>query len=250
MKIMHPRRSYHDVADKLFLVLAALTLPMLWLEYAAGVSDAVRQTFHTYFLMLWALFAAEFAVRLFRARNRRAYLIHNWIEVVIVFFPFLRVLQLFRPAEIALVIFADRFARSGPFRRVSRLMRLVVLLVVIVAVSSELVLLAERSHPDSGIQDFGDALWWSTVGITTIGIGNVVPVSAAGKILTLGLAVVGVFIFSILTAHFADMFITEERIQRTVSSEQEFLRRKIAGQNQEILERLGHIERELEEKKT
>ena len=40
--------------------------------------------------------------------------------------------------------------------------------------------LVERGHPD-GIHSFGEGLWWSLVTITTVGYGDVTPVTAAGR---------------------------------------------------------------------
>jgi len=42
---------------------------------------------------------------------------------------------------------------------------------------------AEAPHPNSGIRSIGDALWYSLVTITTVGYGDLYPVSPAGKII-------------------------------------------------------------------
>ncbi|MBI4133875.1 MAG: two pore domain potassium channel family protein [Candidatus Terrybacteria bacterium] len=243
--VAHTRRR-SDAADRIFFLLVLAMLPMLWLEYVTGVAAFWRELFHWYFLAIWALFALEFLVRFLRSDNRRVYFRRNWIEAVIVFFPFLRILQLFRPVELAFVLIADRFARATPLFRINRFFQIVVVLVIVSAVSSELILLFEKGYPESGIRTFGDALWWSTLGISTIGLGNVVPISAAGRALTLVLAVVGIFIFSVLTAQFADLFITEERIQEALEkggrsgADQKMVLEKL----DRIEERLAHMEQD------
>ena len=42
---------------------------------------------------------------------------------------------------------------------------------------------AEAPHPDSGIRSLWDALWYSLVTITTVGYGDLYPVSPAGKVI-------------------------------------------------------------------
>ena len=48
------------------------------------------------------------------------------------------------------------------------------------------------------------------MGVSTIGIGNIVPVSDAGRYLTLFLMIVGVIVFSMITAKIASVFTEEE----------------------------------------
>ncbi|MCG8640364.1 MAG: ion channel [Desulfobacterales bacterium] len=52
---------------------------------------------------------------------------------------------------------------------------------VLLVVSSISIMLAEP--PDSGLAHFGQALWWSVVTSTTVGYGDLFPVSGAGKII-------------------------------------------------------------------
>lgn len=44
---------------------------------------------------------------------------------------------------------------------------------------------AESAHPDSSIKSIWDALWYSLVTITTVGYGDLYPVSPAGKVIAL-----------------------------------------------------------------
>lgn len=82
--------------------------------------------------------------------------------------------------------------------------------IITIIISSSLILKFEASYPNSGIKTIPDAIWWSAVGVSTIGIGNVVPESAAGRYLTLFLMIAGVIIFSVITAKVASIFTEEE----------------------------------------
>ncbi|KAK7913423.1 hypothetical protein WMY93_013634 [Mugilogobius chulae] len=47
--------------------------------------------------------------------------------------------------------------------------------------ASYFVYLAEREEADTGMTNFADALWWGVVTVTTIGYGDIVPVTWIGK---------------------------------------------------------------------
>lgn len=90
--------------------------------------------------------------------------------------------------------------------------------VISIFLSTSLILKFEASYPSSPIKTVNDAVWWSAVGISTIGIANVIPVSTAGRYLTLFLMLVGVVILSVLTAKVAAFF-TEEEVKKDLDVE-------------------------------
>jgi voltage-gated potassium channel len=54
---------------------------------------------------------------------------------------------------------------------------------------------------------FGNALWWGMVTLTTVGYGDVVPVTFLGRLLATGLMVIGFLSLSLVTATVASVFI-------------------------------------------
>ncbi|MFA5110695.1 MAG: potassium channel family protein [Desulfobaccales bacterium] len=60
---------------------------------------------------------------------------------------------------------------------------------------------------------FGRAIWWGMVTLTTVGYGDVVPVTFLGRLVGIGLMVIGVISLSLVTATVASVFI-ERKFRR------------------------------------
>lgn len=66
---------------------------------------------------------------------------------------------------------------------------------------------AERGSPEATISTFGDALWWGLATITTVGYGDMYPVTGLGRLIAAVLMIGGVSVVGILTASFASWLI-------------------------------------------
>ncbi len=56
---------------------------------------------------------------------------------------------------------------------------------VIVVVGSVVIFYIESPHPDSEINSMLDAVWWTVATVTTVGYGDIVPITEAGKIIAI-----------------------------------------------------------------
>ena len=99
---------------------------------------------------------------------------------------------LLRLARLARLVMASRGSR----RLLDRLGRVIVVALGVVVIASLVAYHAE--HPvNPEFATVGDALWWGIVTITTVGYGDIVPVTATGRwaavvIMVTGIAVLGV----------------------------------------------------------
>ncbi len=151
---------------------------------------------------LWAIFAAELVFRLAIAAQPATYLRRNWFDLVVVLFP------IARPLRIPLVIWrgSRAYGRVVRFAHVDYLAGYAIGLVLLIAT---IVTSVEQGH-DSPIESFADALWWSIATVTTVGYGDIVPVTAAGRALAYVLMIGGIGLFATLTANFAAMLARRE----------------------------------------
>src|SRR5215213_2465642 len=73
---------------------------------------------------------------------------------------------------------------------------------MVTLVSSVLVLAFEEGNPGSQINSMGDALWFSVSTVTTVGLGDVVPRTTAGRVFALIPMLTGVVLVAALASNF------------------------------------------------
>jgi voltage-gated potassium channel len=61
------------------------------------------------------------------------------------------------------------------------------------------------------LHSYKDSLWWAMVTVTTIGYGDIYPVTTAGRVVAVGLMVIGIGCVSLFTALVASHFLKENK---------------------------------------
>lgn len=79
-----------------------------------------------------------------------------------------------------------------------RFKKLLIILLLFTFGSALIISPLESSHPERQINGLFDGIWWAIQTITTVGYGDVVPVSPLGRLLGIFLQIVGSTIYSIL----------------------------------------------------
>lgn len=177
--------------------------------------------------LLWGIFGAELAIKLYLAPERGRYVRSQWIEILIIIVPFLRPLRL-----LWLPVIVTRLWRQS--RRVLRQRMsafIGVTSLALVLVGATLMVVAEQGA-GGPIATFADAVWWALTTITTVGYGDTYPVTALGRGVAVFLMIAGIALFGLLTANVAAFFVEEDAVDRTQA--------ELAQINQRI-ERIEHL---------
>uniref|UniRef100_UPI0013DEA46B potassium channel family protein n=3 Tax=Bacteria TaxID=2 RepID=UPI0013DEA46B len=67
----------------------------------------------------------------------------------------------------------------------------------------------ERHADGATIVSFGDALWWALVTITTVGYGDLTPVTETGRLIAAGVMISGIALLGVVTATIASWIIDQ-----------------------------------------
>ena len=94
--------------------------------------------------------------------------------------------------------------------RLLRIFRIFGVLLLLMFISSFFMFYAEADAQPNAFHNILDTFWWSLVTFTTVGYGDVYPITAIGKVLSGIVVLIGIMLFalptSILTAEFMNEF--------------------------------------------
>ena len=219
------------------LVLALLMLPLLLAPYLVSMSESTRDTLFVLDWFIWAVFGVELALKTYLSSDRPRYLREHWFDVLIVALPFLRPLRIARSARVLraarglrLLSFASRLVHSARVvLRPEGLKYALLAGALLFVASASLALLFERES-GGNIRTFSDALWWGAVTITTVGYGDRFPVTTEGRAISVFLMLLGISLFSLITANVAALFVRPAQEQDKASLE-------------DVLKRIDDLER-------
>jgi voltage-gated potassium channel len=197
------------------VVLGFVWLALLVLELTRGVSPILT----TISNIIWGIFILDFAIKFLLAPEKIPYLRHNWLTVVALVLPALRVfrvVRIIRPLAklrgLQLVRVLTSLNRGMGSLRASmgrRGIGYLVLLTGVILVTGAAALNAFERSEGAGFPSYGAALWSTAMLLTTLGP-VAWPQSAEGRLLTFLLALYAVAVFGYLTAALATYFIGRE----------------------------------------
>jgi voltage-gated potassium channel len=184
---------------------------------------------------IWGLFVVDYVVRLCLAGNRWHWFLRHFLDFAIVTLPLLRPLRLLR---LLVLIEVLQKAVGDAFR--GRIVVYTVSGVVLLIYTASLAVFdKERYLHGATINSFGKALWWSITTVTTVGYGDVYPVTNTGRVIAVLLMIGGISLVGVVTATLASWIIErvaeeESVMQAATVAHVEELRNEIRALGKEL----------------
>lgn len=226
------------------VAVALLALPAFYFEEKAttGLLRHVVQALDAFILLA---FSVEFFWMLRQTRQRRLYVAHNWLDLLIIF--------------AAAASFAGVVSAWVPLARLLRISY--VTLVLARALSSMRNVLSPASVPyflgwgavvlalagagfywlEPTVHSYGEGLWLAFVTGSTVGYGDFVPTTTASRFFSVIMVIAGFAMLSLVTASIAAYFIGEDekKLRREMHQDIKELREEVAKLREDIADLAG-----------
>lgn len=154
--------------------------------------------------------------RIFTWEGAIGFVRENWLALFALLLPAFRALRVLRVVIVLRGLQPFLRTRSS---RVGTIVGVTFPLILYTAALS--VLEAERYAEGSNITNFLDAIWWAVASVTTVGYGDRFPVTGDGRLIATFLMVIGIGLFSALTALLAAWVMGERKAEEQVKPREE-----------------------------
>jgi len=153
--------------------------------------------------VLTGIFVAEFGSRFLAATSRSAYLRGHWLDLVALLpsvrgFRLLRLLRLLRLVR-AFASLHRALVRVEELLGNRQVATIGIIWLAVLILTSFGLYVAEHGVNDA-VRSPLDAMWWGVVTMTTVGYGDVYPITVGGRLAATVLMIMGIALFSVITA--------------------------------------------------
>jgi voltage-gated potassium channel len=204
------RNDWPRVREWTMTALAAAFIALLVVQYAVDLPRPWERRVNLAQLLIWAAFAIDFFVRLALAPSKALFLKHDWVAALALALPAFRVLRIVQIAQGAPSVAASGLIVGGErggqvLRRAfgaRPMLYIGILTLLVTALCSAGMFAIEHDARDTNINNIGDAIWWTTATLTTVG-SELYPVTVEGRVLAIFVMVYGLGFAGYLTGTFA-----------------------------------------------
>lgn len=199
-------RCYYLTNRNILSAVYELTLAILVI--ISLVADFPKQFGRAFDLFIWIVFVIDYLIRLYLAKKKWKFIKRNPLDLIAIIpldqiFRGARLVRLIRVIRLLAIIWKKDSIFDNVIKKfhIDKVFVSVITLLFVAAISIKLV--------EPGFDSYGDALWWTVVTTTTVGYGDLYPVTTTGRIIAgvlmfTGIGLIGAFtgaVASILTEH-------------------------------------------------
>ncbi|MBA3286190.1 MAG: potassium channel family protein [Nitrosopumilus sp.] len=183
-------------------IITAISVLFIVVQYLFSLTNVQLSIVYVFDFLVVIILAVDFSNRAIKSKQGLKYVLRHWYELpaMIPLFTFsiiegwensiVAILRLIRLIRLIQLFFRSLRALQGK----NKFAYVILFSFSSISIGAVLGYLFESPNPDSNINNIGDAFWWAIATVTTVGYGDVYPVTAEGRILGSLLMIVGIAI--------------------------------------------------------
>jgi len=247
--LLHPElgNTHWDRALNAFIILLILlNVLAVMLETVPAIYNPNREFFYYFDILSVIIFSVEYILRVWSCVHDKRYhhpvygrlkymvspggmidllaILPFYLKVFIHFdLRMLRILRLFRFLRLFRLTAYMKAAKliTNVFRATfNQLMLGLVMVVILIILSSSIIYFIEHAKQPDVFTTIPDTIWWSVTTLTTVGYGDMVPTTMAGKTFTSFILIAGVALFALPAGIITAGFLEEIRKQKRPGKKQ------------------------------
>ncbi len=230
----------NDVPSKVFdigiLVLIFLNMLAVILESYNSLASSYKDVFYTFELISVIIFTIEYLLRLWTAdlkytskyTSSKSRIKHTFSFMALIdllaILPFylpmfllfdLRFLRIIRVTRVMRIMKVNRYSRALEsiyrvvYRKKEELLSTVFVMGFIIILSASLMYYFETEVQPEAFPNIVSSIWWAVATLTTVGYGDIYPVTIMGKMLASVIAISGIGLVALPTGIISSGFVDE-----------------------------------------
>lgn len=238
--LLHPElgeTKWDKIVNGFIITLIVLNVIVVILETVQSIHDKYLTFFHYFDLISVLIFSAEYVLRVWSCNNDPRYqhtfygrlkymfsvdalidiiailpfYIHAIVGLDLRILRILRLLRFLRLFRLTAYMKSAKMIRNVFLRRASELKLSVVLILFLLIIASSIMYFAEHLAQPTVFTSIPATFWWAIVTLTSVGYGDMVPITVVGKLMTGVIMLAGVAIFALPAGIISAGFLEEMR---------------------------------------
>lgn len=220
--------------DVMVMVAILLSLPLIFVESRPDLSPTIKEALTILEYILTAFFTLEYIARVYCSPDKRRYIfsffgiidfLATFPPYVFFFIPAARYLILFRTFRLIRVFRVFKlfsFINEGYLlmeslrKSLKKILVYFIFVLILVTCLGTLMYILEQGQPGTNFTDVGTSIYWAIVTMTTVGYGDITPVTFLGRLLAAFIMLLGYTIIAVPTGIVSATFIdeTQKRVRK------------------------------------
>lgn len=238
--LLHPELGFtkwDKILNGFIIILIILNVAAVMLETVAEIHKPYSEFFRIFDMVSVIIFTVEYALRVWSSNNdpKYSHKIHGRLRYIFSFYalidllailPFyihimlgldlrvlriLRLLRFLRLFRLTAYMKSARVVRNVFKSRANDLKLSLALILFLIIIASCLVYFAEHLVQPKVFSSIPATIWWAVITVTSVGYGDMVPVTMWGKIFTSIITLAGLAVFALPAGIITSGFLEETR---------------------------------------